>query len=55
MNSSSDDEALIDAPVNPDLANFLVIPPHLWVGKIVSLHNDSGLLIKRRLGLEFTF
>ena len=49
MDLSSDDEALVDAPVNPDLPDFLVIPPRLWVGKIVSLYNDSGLLIAEGL------
>ena len=45
MDLSSDDEALIDVPVNPDLPDFLVIPARLWVGKTISLHNDSDLLI----------
>ena len=46
---SSNDKALVDSPVNPDLLDFLVIPPRLWVGKTVSLHNDSGLLIAEGL------
>jgi hypothetical protein len=49
MDFSSDDEALVDALVNPDLPDFLVIPPRLWVGKTVSLHNDCGLLIAEGL------
>ena len=49
MDFSSNDEALVDAPVNPDLPKFLVIPPRLWMGKTVFLHNDSGLLIAERL------
>ena len=49
MDFSSNDEALVDTPKNPDLPDFLVFPPRLWVGKTVSLHNDSGLLIAEGL------
>ena len=49
MDFSSDDEALVDAPVNPSLPDFLVIPPLLWVGKTVLLHKYSGLLIAEDL------
>ena len=49
MDFSSDDEALVDSPVNPDLPDFFVIPPRLWVGKTVLLHNGSDLLIAEGL------
>ena len=49
MDLSSKDEGHVDAPMNPDLPEFLVIPPHLWVGKTVSLHNGSGVCIAEGL------
>ena len=45
MDFSGEDKGHVNAPVNPDLPEFLVIPPHLWVGKTVSLHNGSGVCI----------
>ena len=49
MDLSGEDEGHVNAPVNPDLPEFLVIPPHLWVGKTVSLHNGSGVCIAEGL------
>ena len=49
MDFSREDEGHINAPVNPDLPEFLVIPPRLWVGKTVSLHNGSGVCIAEGL------
>ena len=49
MDLSVEDKGHINAPVNPDLPEFLVIPPHLWVGKTVSLHNGSGVCIAEGL------
>ena len=43
------DEGHVNAHVNPELPEFLVIPPRLWVGKIVSLHNGSGVYIAEGL------
>ena len=43
------DEGHINALVNPDLPEFLVIPPRLWVGKTVSLHNGSGVCMAEGL------
>ena len=45
MDFSGEDEGHVNAPVNPDLPEFLVIPLCLWVGKTVSLHNSSGVCI----------
>ena len=45
MDLSEEDEGHVNAPVNPDLPEFLVIPPRLWVGKTVSLHNGTGVCI----------
>ena len=44
MDSSSKD-GHVNAPVNSEHLEFLVIPPHLWVGKIVSLYNGNGVCI----------
>ena len=49
MDSSGEDKGHVNAPVNPDLPEFLVIPPRLWVGKTVSLHNGSGVCIAEGL------
>ena len=49
MDLSGEDEGHVNAPVNPDLLEFLVIPPRLWVGKTVSLHNGSGVCIAEGL------
>ena len=49
MDLSEKDERHVNAPVNPDLPEFLVIPPHLWVGKTVSLYNGSGVCIAEGL------
>ena len=45
MDLSREDEGHVNAPVNPDLPEFLVIPPRLWVGKTVSLHNGTCVCI----------
>ena len=45
MDLSSKDEGYVNSHVNLDLSKFLVIPPLLWVGKTVSLHNGSGVYI----------
>ena len=49
MDFSGEDEGYVNAPVNPELPEFLVIPPRLWVGKTVSLHNGSGVCIAEGL------
>ena len=49
MDFSGEDEGHVNAPVNPDLPEFLVIPPRLWVGKTVLLHNGSGVRIAEGL------
>ena len=49
MDFSGEDEGHINAPVNPDLSEFLVIPLRLWVGKTVLLHNGSGVCIAEGL------
>ena len=49
MDLSREDERHVNAPVNPNLPKFLAIPPRLWVGKTVSLHNGSGVCIAERL------
>ena len=49
MDFSGEDKGHVNAPVNPDLPKFLVIPLRLWVGKIVSLHNGSGVYIAEGL------
>ena len=45
MDLSAEDKGHVNAPVNPDLPKFLVIPPRLWVGKTISLHNGSSICI----------
>ena len=45
MDFSGEDKGHVNAPVNPDLPEFLVIPPRFWVGKTASLHNGSGVRI----------
>ena len=49
MDLSGEDKGHVNAPVNPDLPEFLVIPPRLWIGKTVSLHNCSGVCIAKGL------
>ena len=49
MDLSGEDEGHVNAPVNPDLREFLVIPLCLWVGKTVLLHNGSGVCIAEGL------
>ena len=49
MDNSSDDDSPIVAPVNPDIPDFLVIPPRLWMGKTVSLHDADGVRIAEGL------
>ena len=49
MDFSGEDKGHINALVNPDLPEFLVIRPRLWVGKTVSLHNGSGVRIAEGL------
>ena len=49
MDLFEEDEGHVNAPVNPDLPEFLVIPPCLWVGKTISLHNGSGVCIAEGL------
>ena len=45
MDLSGEDKGHVNAPVNPDLPKFLVIPLRLWVGKTISLHTGSGVCI----------
>ena len=49
MDLSKEDEGHVNAPMNPKLPEFLVIPPRLWVEKTVSLHNGSGVCIAQGL------
>ena len=49
MDLSREDEGHVNAPVNPDFPKFLVIPPRLWIGKTVSLHNGTGVYIAEGL------
>ena len=49
MDFPGEDEGHVNAPVNLDLPEFLVIPPRLWVGKTISLHNGSGVCIAEGL------
>ena len=49
MDFFGEDEGHVNALVNPDLPEFLVIPPRLWVGKTISLHNGSGVSIAEGL------
>ena len=49
MDLFGEDEGHVNAPVNPDLPEFLMIPPRLWVGKTVSLQNGSGVYIAEGL------
>ena len=49
MDFSGEDEGHINALVNPGLLEFFVIPPRLWVGKTVLLHNGSGVYIAEGL------
>ena len=49
MDLSGEDEGHVNVPVNPNLPEFLVIPPRFWVGKTVSLHNGSGVCIAEGL------
>ena len=49
MDLSGEDEGHVNAPVNPDLPEFLVIPLRLWVGKTVLLHNGTGVCIAEGL------
>ena len=49
MDLSGEDEGHVNAPVNLDLPEFLMIPPRLWVGKTISLHNGSGVCIAKGL------
>ena len=49
MDFSEEDEGHLNAPVNPDLPKFLVIPPRLWIRKTVSLHNGTGVCIAEGL------
>ena len=49
MDLSLEDDRHVNASVNPDLPEFLVIPPRLWVEKTVLLHNGSGVCIAEGL------
>ena len=49
MDISAEDKGHVNAFMNPDLSEFLVIPPHLWVGKTISLHKGSGVCIAQGL------
>ena len=49
MDSSSKDEGYVNAPMNPDLPEFFVIPPRLWVGKTILHHNGSSVYIAEGL------
>ena len=49
MDLFSEDKGHVNAYVTPNLLEFLVIPPHLWVGKTVLLHNGSGVCIAEGL------
>ena len=49
MALSGEDKGHDNVPVNPNLLEFLVIPPRLWVGKTVLLHNGSGVCIAEGL------
>ena len=49
MDLSAEDDGHINALVNSDLPEFLVIPLLLWVGKTVSLYNGSGVCIAEGL------
>ena len=49
MDLSGEDKGYVNAPVNPDLLELLVIPLHLWVGKTVWLHNGVGVCIAEGL------
>ena len=49
MDFFGEDKGHVNAPVNPNLPEFLVIPPRRWVGKTVSLHNGSGVCIAQGL------
>ena len=49
MDISAEDKGHVNAPVNPDLPEFLVIPLYLWVGKTALLHNGSGVCIVEEL------
>ena len=45
MDLSGEDKGYVNAPMNPDLPEFLAIPPRLLVGKTVSLHNGTSVCI----------
>ena len=49
MDLSGEDEGHVNALVNLDLPEFLMIPLRLWVAKTVSLHNGSGVCIAEGL------
>ena len=49
MDLSSEDKRHINALMNPNLLEFLVIPPRLWVEKTVVLHNGNGVCITKGL------
>ena len=43
MDYSSDDEVPVEAPVNPDLPDFLVVPSRLWQNKSVTIYNSDSI------------
>ena len=47
MDLSGEDEGHVNALVNLNLPEFLVIPPRLWVGKTVLLHNGVVFALQR--------
>ena len=55
MDYSSDEDSPVDAPLNPDIPDFLVIPPRLWMGRTVSLHNSDGVRIAEGLVRNLRF
>jgi hypothetical protein len=49
MDPSSGEEDSVVVPMNPDIPEFRVVPPRLWVERTVSLHDSDGLKIAEGL------
>ena len=43
MDYSSDDEVPVEAPLNPALPAFVVVPTRLWQNKTVTIYSDDNI------------
>ena len=49
MDYSSDDEVPVEALVNPDLPDFVVVPSKLWQNKTVTIYSDNNIPLAQGL------